>query len=763
MVNPTPPPPPLAPGSLLGQYRVDRPERPHDGGATTYTGIDQQSGRPVWVQVLHADVADADDRLARAQTLGRLHSPHLPALVAQGKSGTTAYAVTEPLAGRELEQLVAERGPLPTQLAAALAVQVASVLDLLHRADLAHGSLSARTVLVSDGGPDGVEIMASSALLGPAAADDTPPGPDQGSGDRATPADDIHALGGLLVLALTGRPPSTESSDEIAPGQGDFPVSVLPESHPDHARLNPILAGALAKDPAARPTAGELRSALAPLTSRGAPAVSTPPVPPAPPAPPTPAAAAATPAPTAGPTMIPGSTGPLPPPPPPIAPSSPTGPPPPAGPPPNGPPPPPAGADGSRPDRKKLIIAGAVAAVLVVITGTTLAVVFAGGDDVPTAADPRTEPDPEVAPPPSTEASPIEPPSSEPTASEPPTPTAPGTPDTSGPIAGDLDGDGLGDFAVSFISTGMQIYSSTGTSFKDAAPVRRVPIFGLSGDLDNDGELDVLRIRGEAPQLMVSKVGQERLKSPVAIPEAIGYTTTLDLDLALDDVDGDGNLDLVVGSRIDDDRLQLDVALGNGDGTFEASSTWFKDDIIDGGLVIADVDDDGLADMVHFQTGLRDETEAMGTLLKSTGSAFEVFGESFVVDVGGFALSGGLRSGDIDGDGVDEVVAGTGYGPKINVWEWNGSGFDQIPYYDNSDALEDAGPWNQMVISDVNGDGFDDVVQLNRATGNKDRIGVFLSDGVSLTPAPEFDRPLGIDFGLTSYTLVDNERFRQGS
>ncbi|MHC6626937.1 serine/threonine-protein kinase [Streptomyces globosus] len=144
-----------------------------------------------------------------------------------------------------------------------LAAGLAEALRDIHRAGVVHRDLKPANVLMA---PDGVRVIdfgisrpadsqlrtETGKLIG------TPPymAPEQFQRPREVgPAADVFALGAVLVHAATGRGPFDSDSHYLVAYQvvhGEPDLSGLPE------RLAPVVARCLAKDPADRPTAGEL-------------------------------------------------------------------------------------------------------------------------------------------------------------------------------------------------------------------------------------------------------------------------------------------------------------------------------------------------------------------------------------------------------------------------------------------------------------------------------------------------------------------------
>lgn len=68
-----------------------------------------------------------------------------------GNERGTAYVVSESVRGTPLETVIAEQGPLPIDVAAALTCEAADALSAAHAVELFHGALQASTILVTTG------------------------------------------------------------------------------------------------------------------------------------------------------------------------------------------------------------------------------------------------------------------------------------------------------------------------------------------------------------------------------------------------------------------------------------------------------------------------------------------------------------------------------------------------------------------------------------------------------------------------------------
>ncbi|WP_329424462.1 serine/threonine protein kinase [Streptosporangium sp. NBC_01495] len=221
------------------------------------------------VKVIHPQLARDpafrrrfDREVAAARRVARFcTAPVLDAGVEDG----VAYLVTEYVRGPDLAQAVREQGPLTGANLEALAVGIATALHAIHGAGVIHRDLKPSNVLLSPLGPRVIDFgiaqlvdtqtLASQAILG------TPAfmAPEQVRGEPLTPAADVYAWGGVIAFAGTGR----------LPFGGGSPSEVLYRIVNDGPNLDgldesvrAVVEGAMAKDPARRPSAQRLLDEL---------------------------------------------------------------------------------------------------------------------------------------------------------------------------------------------------------------------------------------------------------------------------------------------------------------------------------------------------------------------------------------------------------------------------------------------------------------------------------------------------------------------
>jgi len=286
-------------------------------------------------------------------------------------------------------------------------------------------------------------------------------------------------------------------------------------------------------------------------------------------------------------------------------------------------------------------------------------------------------------------------------------------------VLGDVDGDGDLDLVTANNSGGsngsnVSVRLNNGAGNFTAPTTNPDPYVGDNpislalGDVDGDGDLDLVVLNGgisyKATILLNNGAGSFTL--PAVNPRPDIYSPGD--DVALGDVDGDGDLDLVVATAYD----KVSIRLNDGTGNFTAPATGADIDVrsLPYRIALGDVDGDGDLDFVTANYG----SSTASVRLNDGAGNFTPPATNPNPAVGNRPI--GVVLGDVDGDGDLDLLTANSDDHTVSVRLNDGAGSFTPPAATGTIAV-DTYPSN-LALGDVDGDGDLDLVTSNTNDGN---------------------------------------------
>ena len=257
----------------FGRYRVIALLGSGASGAV-YRAHDSERGIAVAVKALHprCDAAVRARFLNEAHAIGSVTHPHILRVLDTGTDGDTPYFTMELAVYSLRDAMRASR--LDVDAARRLGIEIAGALAAAHAAGIVHRDVKPANILAcADGAwkladfgiarlPDSTLTDTGQFLGSPSYA-----APESLRAAQFTPASDLYALAATLYEVLAGVPPH---------GDHDIPSVVRKLEHdppplqlrcPVPRAIADAIMAALARDPAARPSAQQLAQLLADETA----------------------------------------------------------------------------------------------------------------------------------------------------------------------------------------------------------------------------------------------------------------------------------------------------------------------------------------------------------------------------------------------------------------------------------------------------------------------------------------------------------------
>jgi serine/threonine-protein kinase len=203
----------------LGEYEV-LTEIGRGGMAVVFLAHDISLDRKVAIKVMSPALtlmdADVQTRFKReARTAASLSHPNIIPVYAVREGSDIVYFVMKYVAGRSLESVVRELGPLPIPMLRTIVTQVGSALGYAHRKGVVHRDVKPANIMLDDEGwvvvtDFGIaKVSEAQALTMTGGVVGTPSymSPEQCAGREITGAADQYSLGIVAYELLTGRTP----------------------------------------------------------------------------------------------------------------------------------------------------------------------------------------------------------------------------------------------------------------------------------------------------------------------------------------------------------------------------------------------------------------------------------------------------------------------------------------------------------------------------------------------------------------------------
>ncbi len=231
----------------------------------------------------------------------------------------------------------------------------------------------------------------------------------------------------------------------------------------------------------------------------------------------------------------------------------------------------------------------------------------------------------------------------------------------SGSLAtGDPDGDGDTDLLIGGEDLDYQasttLYVNDGGGSFSRGSTDFAGVFGSSShfaDVDGDGDLDLTVLGQGDRDLPTANVYLNNGSGAFTAADS-GLPAVLVVSTSLADVDGDGDLDMVVAGQDADYSPSAALYLNNGSGTFSGATASFTAVDYGASTAFGDVDGDGDPDLVI--TGPDQSEDPTATLYINDGNGAFTDAGAALTGVG----TGSATFADVDGDGdLDLLITGT--------------------------------------------------------------------------------------------------------
>jgi hypothetical protein len=247
-----------------------------------------------------------------------------------------------------------------------------------------------------------------------------------------------------------------------------------------------------------------------------------------------------------------------------------------------------------------------------------------------------------------------------------------------------------------------------------------------AGDVDLDGDLDLVAAgsygHGGSPLSILLGRGDGTFDNEAEIPLS-DPTSSFRSEIAIGDVNGDGDLDLLVAVQ-PQTGPGISVLLGSTGSTFTQGSQFAVGGFSETEFVLGDLNGDGRLDIVLSR-------QSENTVSVRIGNGDGTFGAAMQFAVGSGAVKPAL--GDLDGDGDLDVVTVSSSGAGATILRGAGDGT-----FANRIDLSTEGLPRSVVTADIDRDGDLDLIFTGEASGSTgvDLVSVRLNRRIGSSSPP---------------------------
>ncbi len=201
-----------------GKYEIQG-EIARGGMGIVYKAVHKSLNRTVALKVLHAQYTGDTSFVKRfqreARAMARLDHENIIRVYDVSEDQSAQYIVMEFFPGKDLKQVILERGPLSLEQALSISLQMAEALAYAHAQGIVHRDIKPSNVMVDNRGKvkladfgiaaatDEISVTATGQIIG------TPEymSPEQARGEAMDGRSDLYSLGIVLYEMLTGATP----------------------------------------------------------------------------------------------------------------------------------------------------------------------------------------------------------------------------------------------------------------------------------------------------------------------------------------------------------------------------------------------------------------------------------------------------------------------------------------------------------------------------------------------------------------------------